>query len=69
MTGASRLTGPTRLWFTGETLPPVEIAREIYAYLSDPADELEQFTDPIAYHGKRGRRYDPDTGSVTFARR
>ena len=58
-----------RLCFTGDRLPAVEVARAIYEYLGDPTNELERFTNPVAYHEKRGGWYDPETDIVTYMRR
>lgn len=50
--------------FTGYYRPPLEIAMEMYAHYGDPTNELEQWTDPVSYYGKRGAEYNPDKGLV-----
>jgi len=54
-----------KLCYTGSRKPPVEIAKEIYDYLGDPDNELEQFTDPAMYHAKRGWEYN-ERGFVSY---
>lgn len=51
--------------FTGDYLPPVEVAKEIYEILGDPTNELEQFTDPEMYHARRGGMYHT-SGAVVY---
>jgi hypothetical protein len=43
-----------KLCFTGYGKPPVHVAQEMYEYLGDPDNEFEQFTNPVAYHARRG---------------
>lgn len=52
--------------FTGGRRPTLEEAKEIYEILGDPTNELEQWTDPVSYYEKRGGKYDPQTGFVTY---
>jgi len=53
------------LCFTGSRKPSVEIAQEIYGYLGDPNNELEQFTDSEMYHARRGGVVD-EKGFVSY---
>ena len=55
-----------KLCFTGGPRVSVEHAKEIYGYIGDPENELEQFTDPVSYYEKEGGTYDPNTGSVYY---
>jgi hypothetical protein len=45
-----------KLCFTGFGVPPIEIARQIYAHLGDPYNEFERFTDSEMYWARKGRR-------------
>jgi len=53
-----------KLCFTGSYNPSVETAREMFALVGDPDNELEQYTDPVSYWQKRGSSYDPKTGII-----
>jgi hypothetical protein len=53
-----------KLCFTGGGCPPVEQLKELYEYLGDPTNELEQFTDPESYYKKRGATY--KNGTITY---
>lgn len=55
-----------KLCFTGGRMPTEEIARDIYNILGDPNNEIEQYTDPVAYYEKRGAKYDPEKGIITW---
>lgn len=56
----------SELCWTGYGLPPVEVAREMFAVRGDPTNELEQLTDPASYHAKRGGKWHPN-GYVSYA--
>lgn len=56
-----------KLCFTGYYMPPVEIAKDMYAILGDPDNEFEQFTDPEVYWDKRGAHYDSKTGIISYS--
>ena len=55
-----------KLCFTGGYGPSIQQAREMYELVGDPDNELEQFTDPVAYYAKRGGSYDPKTGVIRY---
>jgi Major capsid protein Gp23 len=46
-----------KLCFTGCYPPLFPILKDMYEYLGDPTNELEQFTDPVSYYAKRGGEY------------
>ena len=46
-----------KLCFTGSRAPSKEIAKDMYEFLGDPANEYEQFENPHEYHRKRGGEY------------
>lgn len=54
-----------KLCFTGGAMPPLEVAEDAYDILGDPTNELEQFTNPIDYYGRRGKTYDPKSRMIT----
>jgi len=55
-----------KLCYTGYLMPTEEIAKNIYDLLGDPTNEFEQYTDPVAYWEKRGAKYHPETGIVSY---
>jgi hypothetical protein len=48
---------PNLCWL-GSSYPPIEIAQEICVFSRLDNDDIEQFTDPVAYWEKRGGRFD-----------
>jgi hypothetical protein len=46
-----------KLCFTGGGGIPTEVARDIYAIVGDPDNELERFIDPEMYYAKRGGKW------------
>lgn len=55
-----------KLCFTGGTLPPIDIAKDMYDVIGDPDYEFERFIDTASYYRKRGGHYCPETGIVTY---
>lgn len=55
-----------KLCYTGYLMPTEEIAKSIYDLLGDPENEFEQYTDPVSYYKKRGAKYDPEKGIITW---
>lgn len=55
-----------KLCYTGGRFPPKEIVKDIFNLLGDPTNEFELFEDPVSYYAKRGGKYNPTTGIVTY---
>lgn len=51
------------LCFTGGRPPTPAVATDAFAYLGDPDNEVEQYTNPVTYWAKKGWEYNPATGS------
>lgn len=46
------------LYWCGCSVPnDLELIKEMYSIYGDPNNELEQFTNPLEYHRKRGEEY------------
>lgn len=55
-----------RLCFTGYSRPPLEIAEDMFDRLGgDIYGALEEWTDPVSFHEKRGWTYDVETGIIS----
>ena len=46
-----------KLCFTGTYPPPIEVIEDMYAYLGDPNNELEQYINPESYWEKHDATY------------
>jgi hypothetical protein len=55
-----------KLCFTGSRYPTLDTLKDMYEYIGDPKNEIQQFTNPTAYHAKRGGKYNPATGIVSY---
>ena len=57
----------TEFCFTGTYRPPLEVAIDMYSNVpGDHSDKLEEWTDPVAFHKKKGGTYDPKTGIIRY---
>lgn len=55
-----------KMCYTGGKRPPYEAAVEFFAYHGDPTNELESFTNPVAYYHKKGAEYNINTGIISY---
>jgi hypothetical protein len=53
-----------KLCFTGFGRVDTAIIKNMYDFLGDPENAFEEYSDPVAYHAKKGNHYDPKTGTV-----
>lgn len=57
----------TRFCFTGMYKPSLETVREMFDVAGGVAgDELEQWTNPVEFWARRGCKYNPETGLISF---
>lgn len=60
------------LCFTGSRVPPLEVLEDIFWFGQFDCfvpfrNDIEMFSNPVEYYAKKGAKYDPKTGIISFA--